>query len=77
MKIFLQHQRTSLYFVSIDQWTKTSADALEFANYDKAIEYAVKHKLPEVHVVLKFTDHPYHILLPFQKQLSRPSSFPA
>lgn len=77
MKIFLQHRRTSLYFANMGHWTKCSTDALEFPNYDKAIEFAIQHKLSKVHVVLKFADHPYNICLPFQKKLPRTTSLSA
>lgn len=77
MKIFLQHKHTSLYFLSNGQWSKNSTDALDFANYDKAVEFATEHKLPNVHVVLKFVDHPYNIRLPFRKKLPQPASLSA
>ncbi len=75
MKIFLQHKLTSLYFASNGQWSKKSDDALDFPNYDKAIEFAIEHKLPNVQVVLKFADHPYNIRLPFRKKLPQPAAF--
>ena len=77
MKIFLQDRHTSLYFVRTGHWTKSSTEAIDFPNYDKAIEYAREHKLPNVHVVLKFADYPYNIRLPLQKKLPRAASFPA
>jgi hypothetical protein len=74
MKIFLQHKHTSLYFVSNGQWSKKSDAALDFPNYDRAIEFAIEHKLPNVHVILKFADHPYNIRLPFRKKLPQHAS---
>jgi hypothetical protein len=68
MKIFLQDKRTQQYFMSGGKWAQSSNEALDFPNSDKAIEYALRHELSEVHVVLKFPDHPYHICLPLQQQ---------
>jgi len=73
MKIFLQNKKTRLYLMSAGKWTQFSTEALDFPNYDKAIEFALAHRLSKVHVVLKFADHPYNICLPFQKQLPQPS----
>jgi hypothetical protein len=69
MKIFLQHKSTMLYLASGDKWTKTSAEAVDFSNYDKAIDFAIKNQLSDLQVVLKFADQPYNICLPFQKSL--------
>lgn len=77
MKIFLQHKHTSLYFLSKGRWSKNSVDALDFPNYDKAIEFALENKLPNVHIVLKFADYPYNIRLPFRKKLPQPASLSA
>lgn len=74
MKIFLQDQRTQLYLMSLGNWTKISEEALDFPNSDKAIEFALRHELSGIHVVLKFPDHPYHICLPFGKRSFQPSS---
>jgi hypothetical protein len=71
MKIFLQDQRTQLYWMGLGQWTKTSAEAVDFMNSDKAIEFALRNDLSSTQVVLKFPDHPYHICLPFGNRMPR------
>jgi hypothetical protein len=73
MKIFLQDQRTQLYLMNTGNWTKVSEEALDFFNSDQAIEFALRHGLPDTHVVLKFPDHPYHICLPFGRRPLQPS----
>lgn len=50
----------------VGQWTKSSNEAVDFPNYDRAIDFAVQHALADVQVVLKFADNPYNICLPFQ-----------
>src|SRR5581483_3122590 len=70
MKIFLQDKRTERYFSQGDQWAEFSTDALDFPNYDKAVEFALRHGLSGVQVVLKFPDHPYRICLPFRRGLA-------
>jgi hypothetical protein len=74
MKIFLQDKRTQLYLMGLGQWTKTSAEAIDFTNSDQAIEFALRHGLSGTQVVLKFPDHPYQICLPFGRQMPQPTS---
>ncbi|MDB6111055.1 MAG: hypothetical protein JWR69_2805 [Pedosphaera sp.] len=73
MKIFLQDQRTQLYWMGLGQWTKTSGEAVDFINSDKAIEFALRHGLSGTQVVLKFPDQPYHICLPFGGRSPQPA----
>jgi hypothetical protein len=73
MKIFLQHKETSFYLTRNAEWTGLSREAIDFFNYDLAVDFAAKHGLTEVQVVLKFPDQPYHICLPFQRN-APPSS---
>ncbi|MDB6121184.1 MAG: hypothetical protein JWQ71_177 [Pedosphaera sp.] len=73
MKIFLQHKQTSFYFTKAAKWTRLSEDAIDFSNYDQAVDFASEHGLTDVQVVLKFKDQPYHICLPFQKDTPRSS----
>ena len=69
MKIFLQHKRTMLYLTGGGNWSKTTTEAVDFANYELAIDFAMKKQLSGLQVVLKFPDQPYNICLPFQKVL--------
>jgi hypothetical protein len=56
-----------LYLAGGGHWTRTSAEAVDFSNYEKAIDFAIKNQLSDLQVVLKFPDQPYNICLPFQK----------
>jgi hypothetical protein len=70
MKIFLQHKCTLLYFIGTGTWTQFSREARDFTSYDQAVDFAMKHELTDVQVVLKFADQPYNICLPFQQTIS-------
>ncbi len=67
MKILLQDKHTQLYLAPNGQWTRQSSEAVDFPNYDKATEFALRNELAEVQVILKFPDQRYHIRLPFRK----------
>ena len=66
MRILLQHKKNGLYFNNIDSWVKNSSAAMDFISSTAAIEFCVTNKLNEVHLVLKFEEQKYDIVMPFQ-----------
>jgi hypothetical protein len=66
MRILLQQKDTGLYFKDIDSWVRTSADAMDFVSSTAAIEFCVGNKISDVHLVLKFEEQQYDIVLPVQ-----------
>jgi hypothetical protein len=56
MKILLQHRRTLQYVQTVDAWTKTEANAHNFAHSQNAIDFAHDHDLTDVYVTVKFPD---------------------
>ena len=56
MKILLQHVRTRLYLRSLDGWTANPYEACDFQHSMHAIEFAEKHQLQEVQLVVRFPD---------------------
>jgi hypothetical protein len=65
MRILLQHKKTGQYFSDIDSWVKNSSDAMDFVSSTAAIEFCLNNKLNEVHLVLKFDEQKYDIVMPF------------
>jgi hypothetical protein len=68
MRILLQHKQTGLYFKDIDSWVRTGSEARDFLSSSSAIDFCVTNKLNDVHLVLKFEEHKYDIVLPVQRQ---------
>ena len=66
MRILLQNKKTGLYFSNIDSWVKNSSDAMDFVSSTAAIDFCVTNKLNEVHLVLKFEEQNYDIVMPFR-----------
>lgn len=64
MRICLQHKETGLYFKDIADWVRSSAEAMDFVSSTAATEFCVANKLSNVHVVLKFAEEKYDIVLP-------------
>jgi hypothetical protein len=66
MRILLQHKQTGLYFKDIDSWVRSGSDALDFVSSTAAIDFCLTNKLNDVHLVLKFQEQQYDIVLPMQ-----------
>ena len=64
MRILLQSKQTGLYFKDIGDWTRNSSDALDFLSSTAAIDFCAANKLSDVHLVLKFEEQRYDIVLP-------------
>ncbi len=66
MRILLQHKQTGLYFRDIDAWVRSGSDAKDFVSSTSAIDFCVANKLSDVHLVLKFEEQKYDIVLPME-----------
>ncbi len=64
MRILLQSKETGLYFRDIGDWTRYSSEALDFLSSTAAIDFCVANKISGVHLVLKFDEQRYDIVLP-------------
>jgi hypothetical protein len=69
MRILLQHKQTGLYFRDIDSWVRNGLEAMDFVSSSSAIDFCVTNKLNDVHLVLKFEEHKYDIVMPMQRPL--------
>ena len=56
MRILLQHARTRLYLKGLGDWTANPFEALDFKQSQRAIDFAAKHHLTGVQIVVKFVD---------------------
>jgi hypothetical protein len=66
MRILLQHKQTGLYFKDIDSWVRSGSDAMDFVSSTAAIDFCVTNRLHDLHLVLKFEEQRYDIVLPMQ-----------
>ena len=64
MRIVLQQKATGLYFKDIDEWVRTSFEAMDFVSSTAAIDFCVLNRLKDVQLVLKFEEQKYDIVLP-------------
>jgi hypothetical protein len=64
MKVLLQQKNTGEYYKEDGVWTRDPAEAMDFLSSTKAIEYCVTRKVAGVHLVLKFEEQHYDIVLP-------------
>ena len=56
MKIFLRQTRSRLFFRSMGVWTVYSQWAFDFQNSQRAAEFAAKHGIDGVLLVVQFQD---------------------
>lgn len=68
MKILLQQKQTGEYFKEDGVWTRDPAEAKDFLSSTKAIEFCVMNKVSGVHLVLKFEEQHYDIVLPMMPE---------
>ncbi len=66
MRILLQQKQNGLYFKDIDSWVRASVEAMDFVSSTAAIDFCVNNKLTDVHLVLKFDEQKYDIVMPMQ-----------
>jgi hypothetical protein len=80
MRILLQQEDTGLYFKDIGSWVDNSREAMDFVSSTAAIEFCAANKLKGLHIVLKFEEEKYTIVLPLQahptKQREQPTRAP-
>jgi hypothetical protein len=67
MRILLQQKQNGLYFKDIDSWVRTSSEAKDFVSSTAAIDFCVMNKVTDVHLVLKFDEQKYDIVMPMQR----------
>ena len=63
MKVVLQHKLSLLYFGNDGNWIADQSEARDFGASLKAMDFLQLHGLKQVHVVLKFEDARYDIVL--------------
>ena len=65
-KVLLRHRQTKSYYQGPCHWTPLFPDALEFASFEKAAQYAYDQNLaPDVEVMLVFTETGQMFSFPF------------
>jgi DNA-binding NarL/FixJ family response regulator len=65
-KVLLRHRQTRAYYQGPCHWTPLFPDALEFASFEKAAQYAHDQNLaPDVEVMLVFTETGQMFSFPF------------
>jgi len=64
VRILLQQKDTGLYFEDVGSWTRHSSEAMDFVSSSAAIDFCVANKLAGVHLVFKFEEQEYDIVLP-------------
>lgn len=66
MRILIQHKETGLYFRDIDSWVRSSSQAMDFVSSTAAIDFCAINRLSGVHLVLKFEEQKYDIVMQVQ-----------
>jgi len=64
MRILVQRKDTGLYFKDIEAWTLDYKEAMDFVSSTSAIDFCMANKLENVHLVLKFEEQRYDIIMP-------------
>jgi hypothetical protein len=65
MRIHLQNKETGLYLQDTDNWSRISQEAMDFVSSTAAIDFCMGRKINNVHLVLKFEEQNYQIVIPF------------
>ena len=68
MKVLLQNKKTRLFLEEPGSWTNKIEQAFGFINSGEAIDFAFKHELSDVHVVLWFKEQNHSLIIPFQRE---------
>jgi len=74
MRILLQDVNTKLYFTLLGIWTVTPDQAHDFRHSDYAFEFARKHELRNVQLVVKFVDSGWEQIVPMPLRVGRLSA---
>jgi len=74
MKVLLQNKTSRLFLLEPGSWTSNLEEAFGFLNSGEAIDFAMKHQLADLHVVLWFKDQNYSLVIPFEKDALEESS---
>jgi hypothetical protein len=64
MKVLLQHKESGLYLKEIGVTTPERAEAMDFLSSTQAIEFCLTHKITGMHIVLRFDEQHFDIVLP-------------
>lgn len=64
MRILLQQKETGFYFKDVGSWDSDPAQAMDFVSSTAVIDFCVANKISNVHIVLKFDEQRYDIVLP-------------
>lgn len=67
MRILLQQKENGLYFKDIESWTRDPAEATDFPSSTAAIDFCAANRISKVHIVLKFPEQPYDIVMPMSR----------
>jgi hypothetical protein len=63
MKVLVQKREATLYFGTAESWTSNAADALDFQNTLRALDFLETSRIGDAQIVLKFEDERYDIRL--------------
>lgn len=66
VKVFIQSKTTRLYLSGNDKWTADTDEARDFRSSLKAMDFLQQFKLEQTHIILKFGDPKYDIILRFK-----------
>lgn len=64
MRILVQRTDSGLYFKDIQSWAVDHTEAMDFVSSTAAIDFCVANQLKDVHLVLKFDEQRYDIVMP-------------
>jgi len=64
MKVLLQNKSTGSFLKDLNSWTNDPNEALQFKNSSSALNFSLRHCLSDIHIILKFKNPRYDILLP-------------
>jgi hypothetical protein len=56
MRIVLQHIKSALYFQGPGTWTRELIEAFDFGHTKRAMEFARRHRLTGLQVIVAFVD---------------------
>lgn len=69
MRILLQHTRTGLFLRSLGNWTANAAEGHDFQHSQRAIDFAVEHKLSSVQIAVKFIESEFDEIFPIPTEV--------
>lgn len=63
MKVFIQNKSTKMFLRDGRRWTSNPEKARDFGTSLKAIDFLQQFKAEQTHIILKFDDPRYDIIL--------------